>query len=477
MVRSPDGNPNSNPPTTPPPLPTLTAIQRRRDELLATLSPAQRQNYLASQGRAASSPQLRAHPILGEEALHGVAGQLIRTLAPHTEAHPAALLLQLLAAFGNAVGRGPHCMVGAARHSLNLFVILVGDSSKARKGTSWSQIASLLSQADHDWYSTRVFSARLTAPGLVHALRDQQPPTDRRLLVLSEEFAFVLNGLKRTRGQLSPLIRTAWDNGDLPTLDVHNPMQATGTHISLVAHITEGELTENFPHAEARNGFANRCLWTCVQRGNCLPDGGSIDPNDLAPLVTQLRRALGYATALPEMLFRRDAAAAGLWRDHYPALSQVRPGLHGGATSRAEAQVLRLSAIYAALDSTSIIGLPHLQAALAVWKYCSESASLLFGFSTGDPIADRIREAIEASNDGLTRKKIRSLFHGHVERDRIDAALARLEAVGAIRCDRQPTKGRPARDPRRIGTARTSFAAAAPAVLSTCRPKRKTFRL
>jgi len=35
--------------------------------------------------------------------------------------------------------------------------------------------------------------------------------------------------------------------------------------------------------------------------------------------------------------------------------------------SRAEAQVLRLSAIYAVLDSTSIVGLPHLQAALAVW--------------------------------------------------------------------------------------------------------------
>jgi hypothetical protein len=33
--------------------------------------------------------------------------------------------------------------------------------------------------------------------------------------------------------------------------------------------------------------------------------------------------------------------------------------------------------------------------ALAVWDYCSASASLLFGDSTGDPIADRIREALE----------------------------------------------------------------------------------
>jgi hypothetical protein len=96
-------------------------------------------------------------------------------------------------------------------------------------------------------------------------------------------------------------------------------------------------------------------------------------------------------------------------------LSQLRPGLRGAATSRAEAQVLRLCAIYAALDSTSIIGLPHLQAALAVWDYCYSSASLLFGTSTGDSIADRIREAIHASNDGLSKYQIRRLFHGLIE--------------------------------------------------------------
>jgi hypothetical protein len=124
-------------------------------------------------------------------------------------------------------------------------------------------------------------------------------------------------------------------------------------------------------------------------------------------------------------------------------LSQLRPGLRGAATSRAEAQVLRLSAIYAALDATSVIGLPHLQAALAVWDYCYASASLLFGLSTGDPIADRIREAIEASSEGLTKSKIRRLFHGHVEGDRIDAALETLVTLGAINHRSEPTGGRP----------------------------------
>ena len=439
-------------------VPTLAEIQRRRAELLGLPLPPRREQHTQppesnpypppspNPAPPAESPltsSLAANPKLREAALHGLAGLAVRTIAPHTEAHPASILLQLLAAFGNLVGRGPHCMVDATRHGLNLFVVLVGDSSKARKGTSWGQIARLFAEVDHPWLSTRVTTARLTASGLVYALRDQQPPTDRRLLALSEEFASVLHTLKRANAHLSPLLRFAWDSGNLPTLDLHQHLQATGTHTSLIAHITQRELAQNLHRTEAHNGFANRCLWVWVQRSNCLPEGGNLSPNELSAVACELRRALDWATATPEILFRRDAAASQLWQDRYPALSQLRPGLHGAATSRAEAQVLRLSAIYAALDSTSIIGLPHLQAALAVWDYCYKSASLLFGMSTGDPIADRIRAAIEASDAGLSKDQIRRLFNGHLEAYRIDAALENLVALGALTAHSEPTGGRP----------------------------------
>ena len=434
-------------------VPTLADLQRRRAELHSL--PPQPEHPTEPPEPPSLNPAPPAGapltplpcpsvtPKLDDAALHGLAGLAVRTIAPHTEAHPAAILLQLLAVFGNLAGRGPHCMVDATRHCLNLYVVLVGDSSKARKGTSWSQIARLFAEVDHPWLSTRVTTARLTASGLVHALRDQQPPTDRRLLALSEEFASVLHTLKRANGHLSPLLRCAWDSGHLPNLQMHQNLQANGTHISLIAHITQRELAQHLSRTEAQNGFANRCLWTWVQRGNCLPEGGSLSAADLSPVARELRRALDWTAATPEILFRRDAAARDLWQDRYPALSQLRPGLRGAATSRAEAQVLRLSAIYAALDSTSVIGLPHLQAALAVWDYCYSSAALLFGVSTGNPIADRIREAIQASNDGLSKYQIRRLFHGHVEGSRIDAALEQLVALGALYAQSEATGGRP----------------------------------
>ena len=377
---------------------------------------------------------------LSEAALYGPAGNVVRTLAPHSEAHPAAILLQLLAAFGNLVGPGPHCMVDDTRHGLNLFVVLVGESSKARKGTSLNRIVRLFSEVDHPWFDARITTARLTSNGLVYALRDQDPPTDRRLLAVSEEFAAILHTLSRAKGHLSPLLRSAWDSGHLRILDGRRPLQATGAHISLIAHITQRELAQHLHPTDAHNGFANRCLWTCVQRSQCLPDGGSLSARELSAVASELRRALDWAGSA-DILFERDNAARELWQDCYAVLSQVHPGLYGGATSRAEAQVLRLSAIYAALDCTSVIGEAHLQAALAVWNYCSASAALLFGTATGDHTADRIKEALDATPDGLSRIQIRALFHGHLSSERVEAALQQLLSIGAIGQQTQPSRG------------------------------------
>jgi hypothetical protein len=429
---------------TSPSLPTLSDIQRRMEEIarIQQQLDTHTQVHIPSAPHTPPPPSVPPTPILSEAALYGVARVAVRALAPHTEAHPAAILLQLLAAFGNAVGPAPHCMVDATRHGLNLFVVLVGKSSKARKGTSWNQIRRLFAEVDSPWVAERVTTARLTPAALIFALRDQQSATDRRLLAFSEEFAAVHHSLRRNKGHLSPLLRCAWDNGDLRALDGRHPIQATRTHISLIAHITQRELTESFHPTEAHNGFANRCLWTQVRRSQCLPEGGNPDAQELSAVATELRRALDWVGDAHSIRLSRDQQARTLWHECYPVLSQVHPDLYGAATSRAEAQVLRLSAIYAVLDCSPSIQLPHLQAALAVWEYCSASASLFFGTSTGDHTADRILEAINASTDGLSRTQMSALFHGHLSSNRIDAALEQLISLGAIDHSNQRTGGR-----------------------------------
>ncbi len=410
---------------TSPALPTLAEIERRTEDLLAQPPTAARPT--PEPRPRPNQPQHTLRSIFDEYALYGLAGDAVRTLAPHTEAQPEALLLQLLAAFGNVIGPGPHCMVGSARHALNLFVVLVGESSKARKGTSWNDIARLFAEVDPAWAQNRVTTARLTARGLMAVMGHQAG--DARLLALAEELSAVLHTMGRSRSPLSPLLRSAWDGA------------AGGAHLSLIGHITQRELAESLRRTEAHNGFANRCLWACVQRSQCLPDGGNVNAEILSTITRRLRLAVEWVQGQGELRFTRDPAAAELWNDHYPILSQASSGLCAAATGRAEAQVLRLSALYAALDRSPIIQLSHLQAALALWEYCSHSAASLFGSSVADSVADRILEALQAADHGLTRKQIRDLFHGHLGSGSIDQALEKLRSLGVATFRYIPGRG------------------------------------
>ena len=68
-------------------------------------------------GRDALSTQAQWPEQLKPEALYGLAGDIVKAIAPRTEADPAALLLQTLVNFGNVVGAGPHWMHEIGRAS------------------------------------------------------------------------------------------------------------------------------------------------------------------------------------------------------------------------------------------------------------------------------------------------------------------------------------------------------------------------
>jgi hypothetical protein len=159
---------------------------------------------------------------------------------------------------------------------------------------------------------------------------------------------------------------------------------------------------------------------------------------------------------------RRDAAASALWHRVYPALSAERPGLLGAVTGRAEAQVLRLSMIYALLDGTGTVGEAHLRAALELWRYCRESVSHIFGAALGDHVADTILAALRANPEGLGREAIHGLFSRHETAARIKVAVAELVRSGHAALREVPTGGRPREvlvplDPRTPGCEESEF--------------------
>src|SRR5208282_6040090 len=105
-------------------------------------------------------------------AYYGLAGHVVRSIAPHTEADPTAILLQYMALFGNAIGRGPYFQVEGDHHATNIFVVLVGATAKARKGTSMGRVRQIFDRVDPQWASQRIESGMSSGEGLIWAVRD-----------------------------------------------------------------------------------------------------------------------------------------------------------------------------------------------------------------------------------------------------------------------------------------------------------------
>jgi hypothetical protein len=163
-----------------------------------------------------------------------------------------------------------------------------------------------------------------------------------------------------------------------------------------------------------------------------LPFPGRLDDAVADRLAGKLRDILTSKVLGREITFSPEARE--LWKAEYPTLSAEKPGLFGFLVARAEAQALRLSMVYALLDSTYYIEPAHLRAALAFWRYSEGSAKYVFGDMLGDPVADAILDALRRYGpQGMTRTDISNLFGRNKSSDQISQALALLVKHGRAR--------------------------------------------
>lgn len=399
---------------------------------------------------------------LAPEALHGPAGAFVRLVEPHTEADSVALLAQYLAGAGCLIGHGPRFVVGADVHTARLFAVLVGSTARGRKGTSWGWVRHVLGEVDGT-FPERIAGGLSTGEGLIWSCRDpvyewQKPKgkagaepqyvmvdpgvTDKRLLALEPEYARPLRAGERDGNTLSAVLRLAWDGADLRILTKAAAAVATGAHVAVVGHVTIDELRRRLTETDAANGLGNRHLWLAVRRARLLPDGGALRTDDLRPHAADLRGRVEAARRLGEL--RRSPAAAELWRAVYGDLTREEPGMFGALVARAEAQVVRLSLLYALLDASPTIEPVHIAAGLAVWRYAEQSARLIFGHGLGDAVADEVARALASAPEGLTRSDLHELLGRHCSAARLSAALGLLARLGRATATTEQTDGRPA---------------------------------
>jgi Primase C terminal 2 (PriCT-2)/Bifunctional DNA primase/polymerase, N-terminal/Protein of unknown function (DUF3987) len=390
-------------------------------------------------------------------AFHGVLGEAVQAIAPHTEADPHALLVNLLVKFGNKIGRGPHYFVEETKHPTNLFALICGPTAGGRKDTASRRIDALFTIDPLDpWLlKCRLHGGLSSGEGLIRKVRDERweknkkgemelvatGVTDKRLLVIESEFASVIAVRKREGNTLSAIIREAWDHGNLNVATNTNPQTATDAHISIIGHCTVDELQREIDRVDLVNGFINRFLIVAARQARSLPFGGTPDRDALNQIGGRIEDAVVAARLLGRVSMT-DAAAA-VWRPAYDRL-KIRSGLLGAVLGRGQPQVCRLALLYALADQKSAIDLPHLEAALEVWRYCEDSARVIFGDVVGDPAADSILVFLRSAGAaGMSRSELHAAVNRAHSAARIQQALEMLSKAGRVRREMRIDPHRP----------------------------------
>ena len=272
----------------------------------------------------------------GPAAYHGLLGEIVGRLEPETEADPIAILAQLLVSFGAAVGRGAYFQVEATRHHPQEFLLLVGESSTSRKGTSWDHARRLIATADTT-LNERILTGLSSGEGLVWAVRDPTATdpgiTDRRLLAFEAEFASALKAVTRDNSTLSATLRSAWDGRPLQLLTRTAPARASDAHVTVIGHITATELRHYLTGLELANGLANRFLLICCRRTRLLPEGGASDPLAGTGLTQLLGGAIEHARTAGRLHLDEHARELGIT----PTRSSPAPARPGSLVRSAPA--------------------------------------------------------------------------------------------------------------------------------------------
>ncbi|WP_320171186.1 bifunctional DNA primase/polymerase [Maridesulfovibrio sp.] len=399
-----------------------------------------------------------AWPIPDKAAFYGFAGEFAEFAVEKSEADPIAVLATFLCRFGVEVGQSPHMFAGEKQYS-RINAVLVGQSSKARKGTSSIPIRELFAFNEKEWIPAQTSQGPLSSgEGLIHAIRDPELKyhvdkstgvgeqitidpgvEDKRLFILDQEFAGALACTKREGNTLSTIVRTLFDGGTIEPLTKTSKLVATDPHVAITTHITLQELHARLDRVEIFNGFANRFLWLCVRRTKLIPFPEPLDSQQVRAFQKKLLSLLESSKVRSQMDF--DPEAKTEWGNIYPLLAKERADLLGSVLNRSEAYVRRIALIYALLDGSDCVRLPHLKAALALWDYCEQSARFIFAGLESDSTCQKIMEALEESGGKLDTSGLYKFFGNHISKRKMTVALNNLLASKNIRVEELKPQG------------------------------------
>lgn len=373
-------------------------------------------------------------PVLARAAYIGPVGAYLDLLEGQTEAHPAAIGIQVLAALGTLIGRRAHYRAGNIVQHCNVFAAVLGPSSEGAKGVADHDALALVDLVVPSFLTKHSIGGLGSGEVLIRELADDQdPPAERRRIVHDAELSSVLKVVKRDGSILGDVLRKAFDYAPLHHSTVqHKRVIASGHHIAVVGSITPGELRALIDEMAIVNGFANRFLYVWSRLTRLLPYGGEIDRAAVSALAEEIAQGLEALEARIKIngtvQCRLQPTALEQWTAFYNEhRTGVGDGILKALSGRHVAHAARLATIYAVLDRSTVIRAKHIDAAAAWCNYSLDSTAKAFTSSVPGK-AGKLLEAVRAAMpDGLIGTEVNNRVSHNWKAGELASARAELE--------------------------------------------------
>lgn len=400
------------------------------------------------------------HPKVPDDAFPPSLQSAVDAACHGTEAHPMAVAIHYVAYFAAHIGQQRYIRIGNDKHGLGFYGILVGRSGKV-KGTAEAQagfierLATSQLQEQFGYIPPRKLSGLSSGEGLIQVIKDPEDEnddkgiTDKRLLVTESEYANVLTQDQRSGNTLSMVLRDAFDGKTLSNITVC-PRMATSPHVSIIGHITPGELTGHKSFvSQTANGALNRNLIFFARRERTEPIPRAYSREEVEGLsqwfADSVIRARDEATTDNyldkqvgrEMIMSSDAYALITEEYHLREAAQdAMPELLANMVSRHRVFVWRLSAIFALMDNTDIVQADHVRQAYCWLDYSAASIRYLLNTASQEAeqekvisLADTVYEFLLTYDNGSGASSTeisKFLFSNNKKAEEISAALKSL---------------------------------------------------
>jgi len=399
-----------------------------------------------------------AFPVADAGCFYGVAGEFAKAACVKSEADPIGVLIHALVWVGAYFGNKAVLRLGDVDAPPRLKAVTASITGGG-KGTAANPVRRLM----HEYVNPLLVSMdslpiqykdgpMSSGEGLAWAVRDPSDMTDKetgepidpgitdkRLMIVEEEFVAVLQAARREGNTVSAAIRRFWDSGNFSPMTKGNRVTVTNAHVCFIGHITYDELVKTLQQTEYTNGFANRILWFCIRKPKIVAVPERIPQKQMTSYAADFAQAIQFAQKTNNL--ELSAESLMLWETMALPLATQDTEM----SERARGQVLRLACIFALLDCTDIVSPAHLAAALHIWDYCTASVAYIFERSENEE-ESKLLAAIRKHGGGMTTTEISvSVYQKNMKSADLNALLKSLESKGKITRETRPNatgKGR-----------------------------------